>query len=214
MSVNSKMSHHKNGALLRDVSGVVLVGGKSRRFGKNKALVKIGGVPLIERVTRVLTSIFEETVLITNTPDLYAYLNLAMREDLIKDLGPIGGIYTALSSLRHEAAFLVACDMPFLNPALICHMVECRPGFDLVVPRIGWKLEALHALYTKGCLPAIKHLIRSRRYQVISFFHEVSARYVDEAEIRLFDPDLRSFYNINRPQEEKAFRPPESEQTP
>ena len=78
-------------ASLRDVTGVILAGGKSRRFGKNKALVEIDGIPLIGRVVSVMKSVFQHLVLITNTPDEYSYLKLPMYEDIIKGLGPLGG---------------------------------------------------------------------------------------------------------------------------
>jgi molybdopterin-guanine dinucleotide biosynthesis protein A len=184
-----------------DVTGVILAGGRSRRYGKNKALVEIDGIPLIERVVSVMQSVFQHLILITNTPDEYSYLKLPMYEDLIKGLGPLGGIFTALTTITNEAGFLVACDMPSLNRELIHHMVKVRDDFDAVVPRIRGNTEALHALYCKRCLPAIRRLVDSREYQVLRFFPKVSVRYVDENEIRRFDPELRSFFNVNRPQE-------------
>ena len=97
------------------------------------------------------------------------------------------------------------CDMPFLNPYLIRHMVEIRGNYDAVVPKISEKTEALHALYCKACLPAVKKLIDRREYQIFRFFPEISVRYVEEAEIREFDLQLRSFLNINRPEEAKEW---------
>ena len=184
-----------------DVTGVILAGGKSRRYGKNKALVEIDGIPLIGRVVSVMQSVFQHLVLITNTPDEYSYLKLPMYEDIIKGLGPLGGIFTALMTITNEAGFFVACDMPSLNRELIHHMVKVRADFDAVVPSIHGNVEALHALYCKRCLPAIRRLVDSREYQVFRFFPEVSVRYVDDNEIRRFDPELRSFFNVNRPQE-------------
>ena len=187
--------------LFEDVTGVILAGGRSCRYGKNKALVKINGIPLIERVVSVMKRLFQHLILITNNPDDYSHLKLPMYEDLIKGLGPLGGIFTALQTITNDAGFFVACDMPSLNRELIYHMVKTRDNFDAVVPRIQGKMEALHALYGKGCLAAIRRLVDFREYQVFRFFPEVSVRYVEENEIRRFDPELRSFYNINRPQE-------------
>jgi len=184
-----------------DITGVILAGGKSSRYGTNKAFAKINGIPLIENVIRVMRSLFQDLVLITNTPDEYAYLELPMYEDLIEDLGPIGGIYTALNSITNDAGFFVACDMPSLNPGLIRYMVGIRDDFDVVVPKISWKMETLHALYSRRCLPAVKRLIDLREYQTIRFFPVVSVRHVKENEIRRFDPELRSFFNVNRPEE-------------
>jgi molybdopterin-guanine dinucleotide biosynthesis protein A len=79
-------------------------------------------------------------------------------------------------------------------------MVEIKADFDLVVPRISGYMEALHSLYGKGCERKIEGLINSGIYQVFQFFDEVSIRYVEEDEVRMFDPDLKSFFNINSPE--------------
>jgi molybdopterin-guanine dinucleotide biosynthesis protein A len=186
---------------LEDVAGVILAGGKSLRFGKNKAFVAVEGVPLIERVANVLGSVFHRVVLVTNTPDAYRHLRLPMFEDLVKGLGPLGGIFTGLSAIVEEAGFFVACDMPFLSPALIRHMGRIRGTFHVVVPRIRGDIEPLHALYSRECLPAMSKFIHAGEYQVFRFFQEAAVRYVEENEIRSHDPDLRSFININRPQD-------------
>jgi len=189
-----------------DVTGVILAGGKSRRYGKNKALVKINGITLIEKTAGVMRSIFQQIIIITNTPDRYAYLKLPMYEDLIKDLGPLGGIHTALSAISSDQGFIVACDMPSLNRGLIRYMLDKRNGFDIVLPRVSDKVEPLHAFYSKRCLPAINKLIDSKIYQVNRFFPDVSILYIEEDKIREFDPDLKSFLNINRPQEADNYK--------
>ena len=148
-----------------------------------------------------MASIFQHVTLITNTPRVYAHLHLPMHKDRIKGLGPLGGIYTALQVVPRDAAFVVGCDMPYLNGQLIRYMVGLRADNDVVVPRIDGKMEALHALYGKGCLPAIQRLIDAGEYQTFQFFQHVSVRYVNEDEIRRFDGRYRSFFNINRPEE-------------
>jgi molybdopterin-guanine dinucleotide biosynthesis protein A len=145
-------------------------------------------------------------IISTNTPEEYSGLGLPMYEDRIKGLGPLGGIYTLLGVIVTDSGFFVGCDMPSLNPALIRHIVKEREGFDVVIPRIGWKLEALHALYFKTCIPAAKRLIDSGNYQVFRFFPDVRVRHIEEDEIRSFDPELRSFFNINRPEEVEAYQ--------
>ncbi len=184
-----------------NIAGVILAGGKSSRYGRNKAFEKLGGKTLINHVVDTMTSLFQHTILMTNTPSEYEHLGLDMYEDLIKGLGPIGGIYTALKKIDQEAAFLVACDMPFLNRSLITYMVSVWENNDVVVPRMGWKLEALHAIYRKSCVSRIEKNIGNGIYQVIQIFDHLTVRYVDEEEIRQFDPQLRSFLNINRPQD-------------
>ncbi|SPD73227.1 Molybdenum cofactor guanylyltransferase [uncultured Desulfobacterium sp.] len=197
----SRASDQMVDSLFDDISGVILAGGKSSRYGRNKALEKIDGISLIERVAGVMGSVFEHLIIITNTPDEYAFLNIPMHGDFIRGLGPIGGIYTGLSVIHNTSGFFVACDMPLLNQDLIRYMTNKRAGFDVVVPRINGMIETLHAVYAKGCIPAVKRLIASKEYQTIRMFSELSVCYVERDEIRRFDPGLESFVNINRPQE-------------
>jgi len=186
---------------IANVAGFILLGGKSSRYGSNKALVEIDGVRLVDRVAGVMQSIFQRVVLLTNTPEEYAYLQMPMVEDLVKGFGPMGGIYTGLVTLSDEAGFFVACDMPFLSESLIRHMVDLRDDFDAVVPRMDWMLEPLHALYSKKCLPVIHEAIGRHQHQILKCFAEMRVRYVDEEELRLWNPDLRSFFNINKPED-------------
>ena len=206
MPNESNASKHKTSRLIKDVAGVILAGGKSSRFGKNKALVKLNGIPLLDRVISVMGSLFQQLVLITNTPDEYAYLHLPMHEDLIKNLGPLGGVYTGLTVIRERIGFFVGCDMPFLSPGLIRHMVETGGNFDVVVPDVSGKVEPLHGLYNQNCLPVMKNMIDSGALRINRFFPEVLVRYVYKDEIRKFDPKLRSFVNINRPNELKRLK--------
>jgi len=182
-----------------DIAAIVLAGGKSTRYGENKAFAELGGVRLIDRVVGVLSRVFRSVYIMTNTPEDYAYLKLPMHRDIIEGLGPLGGIYTALRVIPEPAGFFAACDMPYLNGRLIRHMADYRHEYDVVVPRISGKMEALHAVYGRDCLPAIQQRIDSGIYQVFRFFPDVSVRYIEENEIRRCDPGMRSFFNINRP---------------
>ncbi len=163
--------------------------------------MELDGSRLIERVISVMEPLFENLVIITNTPLEYDYLQLPMQEDLIKGLGPLGGVYTGLETISSESGFFVACDMPFLQRDLIRHMVAIRRDFDAVVPKVDWKIEPLHAIYTRNCLPAIKKLIDLKAYQIIEIFDSIRVRYVEEEEIRSFDSRLKSFFNVNTPVE-------------
>ena len=185
----------------KDITGIILAGGKSLRYGRNKALVEVDGTRLIERVISVMQPLFETLIIITNTPREYDYLQLPMHEDVIKGLGPVGGVYTGLETISSESGFFVACDMPFLQSDLIHHMVEIKGDFDAVVPKVDWKIEPLHAIYTRNCLPVIKKLIDAQGYQIIKFFDNIRVRYVKEEEIRSFDSRLKSFLNVNSPRE-------------
>jgi len=182
-------------------TGVILAGGLSTRYGQDKAFLQIGGVPLIERIVEEMKRVFTRVILVTNQKREFEYLELPMIEDLIKGLGPIGGIYTGLSSISEQAGFFVACDMPLLHKGLIRYMVDLIDHHAAVVPSVGKWVEPLHALYARSCLGPMKDLIDEKRYQVRLLYDLVPVRYVREDEIRRFCSPDEAFLNINTPEE-------------
>jgi molybdopterin-guanine dinucleotide biosynthesis protein A len=183
------------------VTGVVLAGGQSRRFGRNKALVPVRGVPMIERVVRALQQVFERVILSANDPEPYRFLGLPTVPDLDPGVGPLGGLHAGLSLMKDDNGFFTACDLPFLEPGLIRHMARLDPEADAVVPRIGPYVEPLHALYHKRCIGPVLQAIRAGERRIVSFYPAVRIRYVEEHEIRAYDPEMRAFTDINRPEE-------------
>lgn len=195
------MDMNENNKIIEGVTGVILAGGKSIRFGRNKALAEIKGERLIDRIVRMMGSVFAKIIIIANTPQEYKHLGIPIYEDIIKGLGPLGGIYTGLSYMDSEAGFFLACDMPFMNTSLIRYLVSVRGDCDAVVPRVDWMFEALHSLYSKRCLSYMKDMIDLGELQIIKVLDKISVRYVDKKELGLFDPEMRFFININRQSE-------------
>lgn len=187
--------------LYSHITGVILAGGLSKRYGQNKAFLELDGIRLIDRVTAEMKNIFRQVILITNEKDPYVYLGLPTIEDLIRGLGPIGGIYTGLMSISNQAGFFVACDMPFINRQLVRYMVGIKDNYAAVIPSGASGLEPLHAIYSQSCLGAIKNLINTQRHQVRLFYEHISVRYVTQDEIRKFVPPQKAFLNINTPDE-------------
>lgn len=182
------------------VSGLVLVGGGSTRMGRNKALLPVGGVPLLERVLAALRPLTTEILLITNDPAPYAHLSLPCVPDERPGYGPLMGLYSGLKAARHEAVLLVACDMPFLNTTLLARLVELLPGYDLVIPRTGEGLHPLHACYRRStCLPAVAAAIAAGERRMIAFHPQVRVREVGEDELAVFDPAGLALLNVNTP---------------
>jgi molybdopterin-guanine dinucleotide biosynthesis protein A len=183
--------------LYSHITGVILAGGLSKRYGQNKAFLELEGIRLIDRVTAEMKNIFRQVILITNEKRHYEYLGLPTIEDLIRGLGPIGGIYTGLMSMSSQAGFFVACDMPFINRQLVRYMVDIKDNYAAVIPSGASGLEPLHAIYSQSCLGPIKNLINTQRYQVRLFYEHISVRYVTQDEIRRFVPPQKAFLNIN-----------------
>ena len=179
------------------VTGIVLAGGFSSRFGSNKALVRIGSKKLIEHVLSRLEPLFDEIIIVTNDPLDYVDLEKTIVTDIIPHQGPLGGIYTGLFFSRHDYALVMACDMPFVNQEFVNYLVEKASGYDVVVPCFEDKFEPLHAVYSKRCLNHMKRLLEQNKRQVVKIFKRVKTLKVGEDIIRRFDPDMKCFFNIN-----------------
>jgi molybdopterin-guanine dinucleotide biosynthesis protein A len=181
----------------RPVSCIVLAGGEGKRLGADKAFLKIGGRVLIEGIVEKMARIGDEVIIVTNSPRRYGYLEAKLVGDVYPGKGALGGIYSGLKAAHSHHSLVVACDMPFLDLKLLRYMILLAPGQDVVIPRIGELTEPLHAIYSKRCLQPIECVLAGGGRRIIEFFPEVRVRYVEEQEIRLFDPQLLSFFNIN-----------------
>ncbi len=184
------------------VTGVIQAGGKSTRMGgEPKALMELGGKRIIEKVVEVMSKVLPDLLIVTNTPELYAFLGLPMVPDVFPGHGSLGGIYTGLKAAKGEAAFTVACDMPFLKPDVMRLVVSHAGEADVVIPKVGDQYETLHALYAKACLPHMEAVLQAKRFKVVGFFPQVKVLEIPEAEVaRLADPHL-CFMNVNTPDE-------------
>jgi molybdenum cofactor guanylyltransferase len=184
-----------------EVTGIILAGGKNLRLGRNKALEKIGGVPVIERVVNRLTPVVSQLIIVTadGKNHLVPIPTAKFVADIYPGKGPLGGIYSGLSRANTDFSIAVACDMPFLNTRLLQHMVELAPGYDAVVPILRKSFfEPLHSIYSRNCLTIIKKHIESGQLSIRAFLAEVKVRYIEEDECRKYDPELLSFFNVNR----------------
>jgi molybdopterin-guanine dinucleotide biosynthesis protein A len=183
-----------------NITGVILAGGKSRRMrGGNKALIEIDGVKIVQRAANVLLDVFEEVICITNTPEDFAFLQLPLFGDLIPNGGALGGLYSGLHFSRNDRIFVAACDMPFLNSSIIAYMCSKAEMADIVVPHIGANFEPLHALYSKRCLPHMRHLLEHGDLAIINVFDKVKVLEISETEMTACDPSMSSIRNINTP---------------
>ena len=188
------------------VTGVVLAGGASRRMGRDKAFLDLGGRPLIAHVLERMGEVCAETLIVANDIPRYAGLGVRIVPDVFPGVGVLGGLHAGLAAARHDLILAVGCDMPFLNPALLRAFVAWAEGYDVVALRRGDQVETLHAAYRRTCLGPMEEVIRSGQQRIISFFPQVRVRYVAPEDIFPLDPDLRSFRNVNTPEEWAALQ--------
>lgn len=140
-------------------SCLILAGGQGRRLSPDKPLLEIAGTPIIQRTADVAARLFAEVLIVTNTPEKYAFLGLPLVADQRRGCGPLMGIYSGLLAIKHEVAFVCAADMPFLDPEMIRRQFQELGDFDIVVPSPHGRQEFLHAFYRRRCLPHIRETL-------------------------------------------------------
>ena len=177
-------------------------------MGRDKAFLELDGRPLIEIVVERMAGVCAEVLVVAGDAQLYASLGVPVVEDRFRGVGALGGLHAGLEAANHELSLVVGCDMPFLIPGLLRAFAGWAEGFDVVVLRHedGEQTEPLHGAYGRTCLPAIEAAIRARRRRIVAFFPHVRVRYVTPAAVAPFDPDLRSFRNVNTPEEWRAVQ--------
>ncbi|HEY7745211.1 MAG TPA: formate dehydrogenase accessory sulfurtransferase FdhD [Desulfuromonadales bacterium] len=199
---------------IRGVTGVILAGGESRRMGSDKSLLPLNGGRFIDHVYRCLAGLFDEVLIVTNSPDLYAGLPCRTVPDLYPLKGSLAGIHSGLSHARCGKIFVVACDMPFLSAEVIRRLCAAGEAADVIIPRSERGVEPLHALYDTRCLPAVEELLDAGEKKIVRFFPRVRVCEVPSTAFADCDPDERSFRNINTPQEYFALRDGDREERP
>ena len=189
-----------------EVTGVLLAGGKSRRMGEDKRYLVVGEQTLLERGLGVLRSMFHEVLVVIAQDSAPLDIDARVVRDLVPDCGSLGGIYTGLTQATTPYIFAVACDMPFLNQAVMTQFTNRRDTADIVMARLATRLHPMHALYSKGCLPAMEQMIVARQLKIQELVSHASLRvqYVTEADLLNVDPTWRSFHNVNTPEDLEA----------
>lgn len=185
----------------RNISAAVLAGGRNKRFnGITKANLNVGGKPIISRILNVLDEIFEEILIVANSSDEFQdYLKYKIVSDQIKNIGPLGGIHSALKATTKKAVFVIACDMPFPDKKIIKKVIEgytCK-NCQIAVPRVNNYIEPLHAIYDVSILSELENFISEKKnYAVRSFIAATDACFLD---LKATQEVLAALANINNP---------------
>ncbi|NQV02033.1 MAG: molybdenum cofactor guanylyltransferase [Bacteroidia bacterium] len=182
------------------IAGVILAGGKNARIGgKCKAFIQLQDKSFLNIITSALEQLFSEIIIVTNNPSDYtAFINkYSIVTDRIKDIGPLGGIDSALYHCSAEAIFVVSCDMPYLNKELIEKQIEFynKSDCDALIPRIGSFIEPLHAIYKKTSFNILQSFLNETRdYRIRSFLRLINVQYMDMEDNEI---NRQAFTNIN-----------------
>jgi len=185
-----------------DITGVILAGGKSSRMGVNKSFLKLGNQTIIERIVDLMKSIFNEVIIVTNTPDEYKFLNLPLYEDIYKWKGPLAGIHSALIHSQTEKIFVLSCDVPLMSKEMIEYIIEYKTDKSIVFCEAAGYHQPLVGVYSKKILSEIEKFISNNEMSDKSF-HQflkiVDAEIIHPEKLSFYNDEI--FFNVNRPED-------------
>ncbi|WDP92324.1 MAG: molybdenum cofactor guanylyltransferase [Desulfobacter sp.] len=182
-------------------TGIILAGGLSTRLsGRNKAFIEINGKKIIDNTYGIFKALFQEIILVTNTPELYREWDFKIVSDIYQVRSSMTGLHAGLYHASFPFAFAVACDSPFLEPRLIeAVLSHITPETYVVVPQMPKGYEPLCAAYSKKCVKDLEDCLENETYRIVEIFDRGPTIRIPGSRLKSFDPGLRSFFNINTP---------------
>lgn len=181
--------------MTKDITAVILAQGKNSRIGMEKCLLRQGNSTIIQNEVEILRKLFKKIIVISSKKKLKKILpEFDFYDDIHKNIGPLGGIHSALKYITTDAAFIIASDMPYLSERLILKQIETyeNRNADILVPRHKEGIEPLHSIYSKKCLPAIEENISQKIYSIRKFYGRLSVSYFD-----VKNHEIKYFFNVN-----------------
>lgn len=187
------------------VTGIILAGGKNKRFGgENKAFLRVGEKRIMDRVYDVMRPFCYEIVIAANNPLDYLEWGAKITTDIFSDRSSLTGLHAGLTLAQTPHAFVCACDAPFLKKAVVKTILEAIDShIDIVVPETEKGLEPLCAVYSKRCLPMIELALARKNFAIRNIYNMSRVKTISEKALRRLDPELASFFNVNTPEDLK-----------
>jgi molybdopterin-guanine dinucleotide biosynthesis protein A len=210
----------KVGALAAEdsFSAIILAGGRSVRFGRDKCAEIAVGRPLLQHVVDAVSPVASEIIIVRapgmSPPPVQSATPLRHAED-VREGGALVGLYSGLLVASQPVAVALGCDMPLLSRPLLRYLRSLMSrDVDVVMPLWEGKEEPLHAFYRRTCLSAIEKALDEGKRRIVDFLPGVRVRYVSHDKLRPLDAEGRSFWNVNHPSDLSRILPLLEGETP
>lgn len=168
------------------IIGLVLAGGKSRRFGEQKAFAKYDGKSFLQRSIEALQGITDKMVIVGSS-EVKMKLPSSLQKLFIHDVtsfkgkGPLAGIYSGMEYENGDWYFVLPCDMPLVNQEVMNEIYKHRhPSYDIVIPSIYGKIHPLIGLYHPRLKPTLFNLLKNEQYRMMTLIERVNVKYINE----------------------------------
>ena len=188
------------------LTGILLAGGRSRRMGRDKALLELGGETVARRLLRVLRECAEELIIVGNAPERFEREDVPVIPDDAPGLGVVGGIATGIRAMRGETGIVIACDMPFLSGDLLRFVAASVGDADGALIESEKGYEPLCAAYRKTLLPTLDRMIAEGDLAAQRIVERGNLRVLDVAELECAGFDRRRLFNMNTPEDWETAR--------
>ncbi len=185
----------------KDITGIILAGGKSSRMGSDKGFLSLNGIPFISLIIKTVKPFVDDIIIVSNNPD-YDIFNLKRVEDILKDAGPLAGLYSGLYHSETEKNLVLSCDVPLINGAILKKLIEgIDPEKDVVQLQSQGKTMPLIAIYKKHCMPRCLDLLQEGERRLREAVMQLETKTIE------LDPDLEQYVrNINTKSQLTALR--------
>jgi len=186
--------------MIENCTAIILAGGDSQRMGSDKANLLLGEQTLLQRVIAAMQQVFPHVIVSVRQPR--PEIDLPQVCDGEPGGGPLAGLAAGLGHIATPWAFVVACDMPFVEPGMVELLAEYRAEYQAVVPVVHGHPQPLAAFYAGSCLGTLRaHLAGGGKNSLRAVLEQLQVSYVDESELLKADPALRSFFDLDTPQD-------------
>ena len=146
------------------LSAIILAGGLSTRMTFNKEFLQLNGEYIVHQQIKQLQPLFDEIIVVSPHPEQYNGLDVVVVSDLLEGNSPIIGLHAGLFHAQHEYAFVIACDMPFINVDYITYLIQQIDNHDAYVVKRNRFIEPFQAIYHKRILPLIETLVKKQAF--------------------------------------------------
>ena len=194
--------------MYNDITGIILSGGKSKRMGVNKSLLKVESKTIIEVVQDKISKLFKELLVVTNEPELYQFLNMKIYEDIFPGKGPLTGIHSGLVHSKTQQNFILSCDIPLITTDMINTIINYKKDSPITIAKADGYIQQLCGVYDKSCLSKVEDLLEEslsdenrntqqekRGCKVLQLIKEIDAEILDAEALPFYNKDL--FFNMN-----------------
>lgn len=179
------------------MNGIIIAGGKATRLnGIPKGLIRVDAKPIIEHLIDIIHPYCKKIMIIANDRAYHYLQNVQIFSDIIKDIGPIGGIYTGLYYSDAHQNIILSCDMPYLSDKIIQKFIENKDKGNIIVSKTDNEIHPLCAIYSKKVLPVIESQIKKQEYKLKNILPQTNTYFVEFSKV-----ESKFFTNINTPQE-------------